>query len=522
MKQKAKNLIIYIVLLLSSIMIIGAVYYSIHYPDQNFDQILYYLLTGVENTAPVVVNNVIYSCSIPVILLSILLYMLTHGKEEKKHYLIIKTKKRKGEFQIYPINIIIKHRAWYTAIVFLIAFITLIFGFKVDKYIKDKIKDTTIYEQFYVDRRDIKLSFPEKKRNLILIIAESIENTVLSQTNGGAWEYSLIPELEQLALENTNFSHSDQIGGFYQVNGTQFSAGGITAITAGIPLSTDRIFGDVNEYKGDGSYLNGAYSMGEVLKEEGYNLEVIMGSDATFGGRRQYFKTNGDYKIYDLNYAIEQGKMTIADKVWWGFEDDKLFEWSKEEITTLAKQDNPFNYVMITADTHFTDGYLSPKAENKFESQYENVHAYSSKCIYEFVKWVQAQEFYKNTTIVIIGDHLGMQNDFYTEKANDEYLRTVYNTIINPAIEPTNNNNRIFTTIDMYPTILASIGIKIEGEKLGLGTNLYSGIPTISEELGYEYISEEVKKYSEFYNKRIITDNYTESKIHSEGDVENE
>ena len=57
---------------------------------------------------------------------------------------------------------------------------------------------------------------------------------------------------------------------------------------------------------------------------------------------------------------------------------------------------------MITADTHFVDGYLSPNAENKFELQYENVHAYSSKLVYEFIEWAKQQDFYEDTTIVIL------------------------------------------------------------------------------------------------------------------------
>ena len=247
---------------------------------------------------------------------------------------------------------------------------------------------------------------------------------------------------------------------------------------------------------------------GEILRDNGYNLEIIMGSDGEFGGRKQYYTTNGNYKIFDLNYAIEHGKMTIEDKVWWGFEDDKLYEWSKTEILNLSKQDNPFNYIMLTADTHFVDGYLSPNAEEKFESKYENVHAYSSKCISEFVEWVKKQDFYQNTTIVVIGDHLGMQNEFYENNINDDYTRTIYNAIVNPSIEAKNNTNRLFTTMDMFPTILASMGVEIEGNRLGLGTNLYSGIPTLTELLGYDYYNKELKKTSNFYNKHILGDDY--------------
>lgn len=254
---------------------------------------------------------------------------------------------------------------------------------------------------------------------------------------------------------------------------------------------------------------------GEILENEGYNLEIIMGSDGSFGGRKQYYETNGHYKVFDVNYAIEQGKMTEEDKVWWGFSDDDLYKWSKEEITNLAKEEKPFNYIMLTADTHFENGYLSPNAENQYDLQYENVHAYSSKCINEFINWIKSQDFYNNTTIVIVGDHLGMQNEFYETYADENYKRTIYNVIINSAIKPINSKNRQFTSMDMFPTMLASIGVKIEGDRLGLGTNLFSNTPTLLEELDANYFHEEIAKNSFFYNKHFFEEDYYLTKLQS-------
>lgn len=133
------------------------------------------------------------------------------------------------------------------------------------------------------------------------------------------------------------------------------------------------------------------------------------------------------------------------------------------------------------------------------------------------------------SSIVIVGDHLGMQTEFYTEKTKNEYYRTIYNVVINPAIEKNNNINRIFTAMDMYPTMLASIGAKIEGERLGLGTNLYSGIPTLAEEYGISYLNEELAKNSRFYNKKILGDDYyimkkntqKESEVNNEENINN-
>ena len=90
------------------------------------------------------------------------------------------------------------------------------------------------------------------------------------------------------------------------------------------------------------------------------------------------------------------------------------------------------------------------------------------------------------------------------------YERTIYNCILNAAIEaPISYKNRVFTSLDMFPTTLAAIGFEIEGDRLGLGTNLFSDVQTLPEkmgegEAGYNLFDEEVKKYSDYYKQNFF------------------
>ena len=84
-------------------------------------------------------------------------------------------------------------------------------------------------------------------------------------------------------------------------------------------------------------------------------------------------------------------------RVFWGFEDEKLFDYAKEDLTRIASSDEPFNYTLLTVDTHFEDGYVCDLCENEFgENQYANVFACSDRQVSEFVKWIQNQDFYDN------------------------------------------------------------------------------------------------------------------------------
>ena len=56
----------------------------------------------------------------------------------------------------------------------------------------------------------------------------------------------------------------------------------------------------------------------------------------------------------------------------------------------------------------------------------------------------------------------------------------------------------------MYPTILASIGANVEGDKLGLGTNLFGTHKTLSEEIGKDKLEKELLKSSKYYEKYIL------------------
>ena len=325
-----------------------------------------------------------------------------------------------------------------------------------------------------------------------------MESTNVSIENGGLNKESYIPKLEELALKNINFSNTSKIGGALQVNNTEWTIAALIAQTSGTPM---KISVDKNLFKNNIVELKGAYTLGDILKDNGYNNYFMIGSDSEFGGRDKYFKNHGNYTIYDYYSAIDEKLIDDDYFVWWGYEDNKLFEYAKEKIIDASKEDEPFNFTILTVDTHFTDGYMDKSCENIFDSKYANSLYCSDSKIYSFIKWIKKQDFYKDTTIIISGDHLTLQDNFYEE--NTDYNRTTYNAFINTPIKPINEKNRQFSTFDMFPTTLASLGVKIEGNRLGLGVNLFSEEETLIEKLGYNKFNKEISKKSKYYDKKI-------------------
>ena len=83
-----------------------------------------------------------------------------------------------------------------------------------------------------------------------------------------------------------------------------------------------------------------------------------------------------------------------------------------------------------------------------------------------------------------------------------DHDRTNYNLFLNvdaTLSDGAQTTNRLYTPMDLFPTILSALGNQIEGDRLGIGTDLFSARPTLSEELGYDTLSNELGKYSKYY-----------------------
>ncbi len=363
------------------------------------------------------------------------------------------------------------------------------------------VSNTDIYDEHYVSPSEIKITFPKEKQNLIYIFLESMETTYLSESEGGGLKENVIPELYSLAKENTNFSHNDGVGGWQFVTNTSWTSAAMVSQTSGVPLTLPLTN---NVPKGDSNFLPNITTINDILHKNGYNQTVMFGSIASYGSRGSYFSQHGVDQIVDYSTAKQEGVIPEDYLVWWGFEDQKLFDYAKTEITDLSQKDEPFCFTMLTADTHHISGYECTSCGDEYDSQYKNVLACSSKQVSEFVEWIKAQPFYENTTVVIIGDHHSMDAKFFSDHMTDGYTRRVYNCFINPKVSAENPKNRTFTPMDVFPTTLAAIGCEIEGDRLGLGTNLFSDKKTLAEEITLKKLNNELNKNSDYYNKNFL------------------
>ncbi len=370
----------------------------------------------------------------------------------------------------------------FFSIILLLGTIKFCITYKVFYYMSHKLETSDFYEKHYVDAKQVSIQAPKAKKNLILIFIESMEFTFADKI---FFKENLIPELDQLSKENLSFNK--HLEGYFQ-NNTQMS---LIATMTGLPSRAIFIGKKMdNNQFGEGlkEYLPRIYSLSDILKDNGYTTMFIQGGDIDFAGAKTFLQQHSfDFIIGKKELTKNFSNITYTE---WGIEDKFTFEALKKELLQNCKKDIPFFFTIFTLDTHFNSNLSVSETKYKIKQ--------TSSLINDFVCWCGKQSFINDTTIIIVGDHLRMRDQFI-QKYNKK--RYIYNVFINSVYKDKQvNKDRTFSQIDLFPTILEAIGFKIEGSRLGLGTSLFSDRKTLLEEFGKEELKSQLAKRNKIYN----------------------
>lgn len=399
---------------------------------------------------------------------------------------------------------------WIESLIwFPLALIALATHLGANYYIKDVFVDTEIYDEYY---QDVNVDYENSKdtNNLITIYVEQMEGTYSDKEHGGFYDINYIPKLTQLSEENITFSNTNNVvGGALNSQGCDLTSGGLIGTSIGLPLNgMTLVLG--HKYSNAYNLFNGVTALGDVLHNLGYYNEFLCGTDAVFGSRKSYYSTHSYDNITGLfeledKYGVTPQHINNFD----GINDHQLFEIAKQELQEVTSQNDKFNFTIMTLDTHFPGEYRCEYCGNTYGNSYGDVLTCVDNTVYDFIEWCKTQDWYDDTTIVITGDHTYMiDSDFLTPVEESDYTRTVYNCFINSKFDKQELkdkgllNNRQFVQVDMFPTILQSIGIDCQN-KAGLGTSLASGEKTLVEEFGIDWYETQANLQSDTYTELL-------------------
>ena len=373
--------------------------------------------------------------------------------------------------------------------------------------LKNEPEKSASYSKFfvenYVNPDSVKITSPEHKRNLILIYIESMETTFSDKEHGGNQDTNLIPEITQLAQQNINFGRNKKIiGGGVDSYGSGATFAAMLTRSLGIPYV-------INYQKTP--ILHHYKSIYKILNENGYRQIFFQGNPGCYKEFRNFVTDHKMDEIYgpdDLiermnlgveDYMVKQGGKNVQDK--------ESFKFATQILDTLSE---PFSLTFFTIDTHSPHGLYDPdcikaKDENNEDERLKATARCVSRELNKFLDSLKSKPFYQNTSIVIFGDHLFMGTRLVKDFPNRKWI----DIFINSSKKPSSEENRDFSDIDMFPTILSSMNFDIERNRLGFGTDLFSDKKTLVESIGLNNLNVKLGKMS----SHLVHESYMLRKI---------
>lgn len=477
-------------------------YIRLAYPNEKLEELLFYLSTGAgEGDLGPVIRGVLILLPGALLLTALLFGTLFYRGRRKRR---VRPQKRQGrKFPLAARRI----TAAFVSLALLLSGFGLVGGFS---YLFSLINPSDFLEDHYTVPRGA-VTAPEKMRNLIVIELESMETTLFSREEDGIRPQTVIPELYALLELPDAISFSTGRGrrGTAEVYGSTWTTAAIVAYTSGLPF---KVPSDLkNSYHSD-HFMQGAYTLGDVLADFGYDNTVLSGSAVSFGGVGDYFSAHGAYDVIDRDSFEAHGfEVPESQRNKWGFSDEVTFRMARRIVEEKSAGNRPFHLFISTIDTHFT-GYTYPAdpaagyrgTVGSYSEKLNNVYATTSREVGSFIDWLRKQPCYENTAVVLFGDHLNMTDGFCTDA--EEVLRGRYEVFLNSSVRTERQKGRVFTALDFYPTVLAAAGFTVRGDRLALGVNLFSAENTLAEQTGLDRMNGQLAMRSRFYEDEILGD----------------
>lgn len=508
-KNKKNNYFSHIFIAIS-IFVFFSTSWGIKYLPLNETGNMYYnLKIGILSSIPKeMIKSALLESILP-FMLSFIMYLIIFN--------VIKIYKYSFNFKYISINI----STLITIILFILTGLFFIIKVKLWEYPIHIYKDlqkpiySKFYEKNFIDPNNVEINFFQKKRNCIFIMLESMESSFADYKNNGLIADNLIPNLSYLANKNINFSETEKLGGGETLFGTGWTIAAFVSKMAGLPYNLKGIGANPNTK----TFLPKATTLNDILYKNDYTQVFIFGSDKRFASRDSFLESHGNVIVKDLNYYKEMEKLDKNYHVFWGFEDLKLYEYAKEELINLANNSQPFFLGLLTVDTHFPEGYQCTNCKNIYTKKIHNIISCADEQIFNFVQWIQQQDFYKDTCIIITGDHLFMtsENDILFDNLENDVIiynnnhnvigtketkRKWINIFINTK-KPIKEKFRKFSSFDIFPTTLEAMGATIEGDSLAFGVSLFSDKQTLLEKYDKSFIDCELMKKTTQYEYLI-------------------
>ncbi|SIQ55440.1 phosphoglycerol transferase [Rhizobium sp. RU33A] len=325
-------------------------------------------------------------------------------------------------------------------------------------------------------------------KNLVHIFVESAELTLWDEERFG----DVARPLKNLSTRAWSAENVKQ------VELTGWTLAGHVASTCGVPLLSLGVI-HRNSFDLVDEILPGAECLGDILKRNGYTNVFLKGASLDFAGTRGFAANHGYERLlgFDELHHRFPGRVNL-----WGLHDEDMLQVAYEQVSELDKQSAPYSLMLTTLGGHAPTGLISPSCEAlPFVSRQPNDTLKAFACtnwlVERFVDRLERDGLLKNTIVVIQSDHLAMRNEVYGDlQASDR--RNMFMVL---GTEHRDTVSKPASTIDLFPTILASMGIPVPDGLAGLGVDLRGEMSTLLEKLGTDEFNRAIAQADELRDR---------------------
>jgi phosphoglycerol transferase MdoB-like AlkP superfamily enzyme len=291
-------------------------------------------------------------------------------------------------------------------------------------------------------KRFIKADGAEKRKNVVLVIMESMSSSFMNENNPEG--ENLTPNLTRLAEEGLYFAN-------VYATGTR-TVRGLEAATLSMPPQTGM---SIIRQKGNENLQN----IGTLFKERGYDVSWIYGGYGYFDNMNDFFRNNG--------FSVTDRTDISADKIHhettWGVADEDLFTKAIESADQSAANGSSFFQLILTTSNHspytYPDGRIDIEAGTR-----KGAVKYADWAVGDFVARAKEKPWFNDTIFVFLGDHGAASAG---KKELNPSTHKVVSVIYSPSEIAPQRIDKTISQIDVMPTVLGLLNFSYEASFMG-------------------------------------------------------
>lgn len=298
-----------------------------------------------------------------------------------------------------------------------------------------------------------------KGKNVIIIHLESFQQFLIGMKVNGQ---EVTPFLNSLYHDKNTQSFSN----FYHQVGLGCTSDAENMLETGtFGISDGSLFSSLGSE-------NTFQAAPQILRQQGYTSAVFHGNIGTFWNRNEVYKNLGYNYFFDSSYFSQDKN----DKSGYGLKDKLLFA---ESVKYLERMQQPFytkfitvtNHIPFTLDEEDKTGFKTAQTDDQTVNGYLETAHYLDQSVREFFNYLKKSGLYKNSMIILYGDHYGLSDNNYTALAPllgksadtwsdyDNIQEQKVPFMIHMSGLKGGINNEVGGEIDVLPTLLHLLGV---------------------------------------------------------------